>query len=320
MQTSLAFSSLFANKNSRFVLDLSNATLIEVLEAYQAHKRRTSPKYNLECVLFNIRNISEIYNTTIMPYEVTDVFYNCLIEWLTNKKLKGSTIKNYCGVIKTALTWGTRHNVKVSETYDQYDVKENEPMTISLTPAEIAHIAYFDIDNLKCRKHHKKTLEHVRDGFVLQCNLYQRYSDIVRMNKDNFCNGIYTCMQQKTGNKAHVDIAKLSATPEIAFELLEKYNYEFPYKSNVSNYNHYLKELMQCLNRSFDDDVVFECRNNGEIVKTSKPKWSLVTSHTARRSAITIGVSKDLREHEVRRASGHKNSHDSFNKYIRLND
>ena len=56
----------------------------------------------------------------------------------------------------------------------------------------------------KLRKNKIETLEKVRDMFVLGCNLGQRYSDLVRINPENFRN--QRIVQQKTGNKCFVPI------------------------------------------------------------------------------------------------------------------
>ena len=53
---------------------------------------------------------------------------------------------------------------------------------------------------------YRRTLERVRDMFVLLCNLGQRYSDIRRISPENFERNLFRIIQQKTGNKAVVDI------------------------------------------------------------------------------------------------------------------
>ena len=65
-----------------------------------------------------------------------------------------------------------------------------------------------------------KTLEKVRDMFVLSCNLGQRYSDMVRISPENFRNGIFSIVQQKTGNKCYVPINSLSIDSRITFAIL----------------------------------------------------------------------------------------------------
>ena len=72
---------------------------------------------------------------------------------------------------------------------------------------------------------YRRTLERVRDMFVLLCNLGQRYSDIRRISPENFERNLFRIIQQKTGNKAVVDIDRYAIVPKLTYSLLKKYGY-----------------------------------------------------------------------------------------------
>lgn len=317
----LDFSACFEKRISRFEVDLSNSTLIEVLQSYQTSKQMNSTKYTLSHVMYNLREIERAYNQTLVPTDVTDIFYKCFIQYLFNvKHLEYSTISNYCGVLRTVLTWGCKHGCKVSSTFDEYKVPKHEPRKISLTADDISHIAHFDVSTITKKPNQRRILEQVRDTFVLQANLFQRFSDMRHLSKDNFRNNIYSCIQQKTSNRAVVDINRYSFTPKLTFKILEKYNYECPYKGNINNFNRHLHFLLSHIGGSFDEDITFEEKQNGEIVKITKKKWEIISSHCARRSSITHAVQNAKTETEVRRCSGHVNHQDAFQRYIVFND
>ena len=76
-----------------------------------------------------------------------------------------------------------------------------------------------------------------------------------------------------------------------------------PYKATIGNYNFYLHQLMKDI--GLDDPVRVEERVDGKLVTENVPKWRLITSHTARRTAITVNVLRGHNIHGVKRCSGH---------------
>lgn len=64
------------------------------------------------------------------------------------------------------------------------------------------------------------------------------------------------------------------------------------------------------------DLVRVEERRNGKLEAISVPKWKLISSHTARRTAITINVLRGHNVHELRRCSGHTDLR-VFDNYVR---
>lgn len=54
----------------------------------------------------------------------------------------------------------------------------------------------------------------------VSCNLGQRFSDMIRIDKSCFDRNIFTIFQQKTGNKARVDIDKMSIDKKTTYYIL----------------------------------------------------------------------------------------------------
>lgn len=321
MNTALSYDlrqSRSGRRPHRIGFDLSNSNLIEVLQSYKLYKSRTTPRQNIDYVINYLEVLAG--SDPFYPEDVDDIFYVDFIDLLTKNGLKESTISNYVHTIAGALEWGTKHGCPVSPSFKDFRIKDNEPHTISLTRDEISNIAHFDINTIPCRAQHRRNLEKVRDAFVLQCNLFQRHSDMKRIDTDNFNGHIFSCIQQKTGNKARVDIDRYSVTPKLTYQILQKYDYKFPYKGSINNYNAYLHELLRHIGGDFNEDVVFEDRIDDEVRKVAIKKWKLCSSHTARRSAITIALQTAKTESEVRRCSGHFDKCDSFQRYIRYTD
>lgn len=318
---SSGFGSVFAKRTSRFILDLSNSSLIEVMQAYATHKRKTSPKFTNQALCGNLRAIQDSCLQVIQPEDVNDEFYSCFIQWGTSKGLKLSSIKAYCGSIKTALAWASKHGCRTSESFEDINLRTNEPHRIALTPDDISHIAHFDCSKIQRRSDYRKTMEKVRDTFVLQTNLFCRYSDVSKIAPSNFEGNIFTCVQQKTGGKARVDIMRYSITPKLCMAILKKYGFTCPYTGGIDNYNKYLHELLEHIGGTFDEEVTFEDKINGRIVKSTFKKRELISSHCSRRTAITEAIKHARTETEVRRCSGHVcTGRDSFRRYIVFDD
>lgn len=303
------------SKNSFFTLDLSNASLLEVIDELVKMKSKMSPNYekSFSTLRLHIKEIERQFSCCLMPYQVTDIFWHNFIPYLIGKGLALSSIKKVCSQLRTALDWGARHHAKISPTFDIVKIPPYCRQQVALTQDEVSHIYHFDLSTVKRRPQHLRKLEHVKDMFVLSCNLGQRFSDMVRIDKSCFDRNIFTILQQKTGTYARVDIERMSIDRNTTYKILEKYDYKSPLTTDISCYNKYLKELLHHI--GFNELVKQETKVNGHIDIKYVPKWQLVGSHTARRTFATNNILRGLKASEIRRATGHK-SESSFEKYI----
>ena len=229
---------LISSKDNMFALDLSSCTLIECINKMCEIKSRSHPKIkqNYRMLIRKLEAIEKEFSCTIMPAMITSVFWNHFVPFLADQKLKYSTIGHVKANLIAVLNWSSKYGVKLNPSYSEVDIPNYVPSKISLTPDEISHIYHFKIGQeetysfrskkvLKLRKNKIETLERVRDMFVLGCNLGQRYSDLVRISPENFKNGQFSIVQQKTGNKCFVPINSMSVDSKITWAILEKYNY-----------------------------------------------------------------------------------------------
>lgn len=314
--TDAVFSSyLSRSKENIFTLDLSNSSALEIIRTFIRMKSKMSPNYakSYSTLLFHLSGLEKHFDCTIMPKQVTDIFWHNFIPYLLNKGLALSSIKKVCSQLRTALDWGARYGAKIAPTFDLIKIPPYCRKQIALTPDEVSHIYHFDISTIKRRKQHLKKLEEVRDMFVLSCNLGQRFSDMVRIDKSCFDRHIFSILQQKTGLCARVDIDMMSIDRRTTYAILEKYNYKSPLTTDISCYDKYLKELLQYI--GFKELIKRETKINGHIEVKYEPKWKLIGSHTARRTFATNNVLRGLKTSDIRRATGHK-SESSFEKYI----
>ena len=69
---------LHISKDELFVLDLSQSTLLEVIEELIKMKQNISPKYgkSLSCLKRHLRIIEQQFGCTLMPIQITDIFWH----------------------------------------------------------------------------------------------------------------------------------------------------------------------------------------------------------------------------------------------------
>ena len=304
-----------------FTLNLKGRTLQEVIDEAIKSKSRRSPKYgkSLSCLRNQLRAIEREYQTTLKPVQVTDIFWDYFIAICSDRGLKPATIETLANQLRAILNWAVKHGAEVSPTYGDVKVPKLHNQAIALTADEVSRIKYFDIDRFYAgrRADYIKTMHRVRDMFVLSVCLFQRHSDMVRISRSCFDRNVFRITQQKTGGQAVVNIDKFSVDPKAAYEILERYDYQAPYKGEISNYNHYLHRLMKDI--GFTETIRVDDRVAGELVTREVPKWKLIASHTARRTATTIAVVRGHNMHSIRKCTGHQDLR-ILDRYIRDED
>ena len=303
---------------SPFVLNLEDSNLMEVIRSCISAKTKLHRKYreSLGCLIHNLSALEREYGITLMPVQVTDIFWGYFISFCHQRGLKSSTIGTMCNQLRSILNWAVKYNAKVSPTYNDVQIPRSHNTEIALTADEVSRITYFDIDRFYAnrRKDFRETMHKVRDMFVLSCNLFQRHSDMVRIEPSCFNRNMFRIIQQKTGNLAVVNIDKYSIDAKTTYRILEKYGYKAPFTSTIGNYNNYLHILMRDI--GLDEPIRIEERINGELVVQNKPKWKMIASHTARRTATTISILRGHNIHAVKRCTGHTDLR-SLDHYVR---
>lgn len=301
-----------------FSVNLEGCSLVDVVLAATKAKSKLHPRFkkNVGGLLYNLRTLEEQYHVTIQPVQVTDIFWGYFIAFCQSRGLRNSTIGTMCNQLRSILNWAVKYNARVSPTYNDVLLPKTRDNEIALTADDVSRITYFDIDRFYAnkRKDYRKTMERVRDMFVLSCNLFQRHSDMVRIDASCFDRNTFRITQQKTGGVAVVNINKYAVDAKTTYRLLEKYNYQAPYKASIGNYNWHLHHLMRDI--GFTDTVRVEEKRRGNVVVEYVPKWKMITSHTARRTAITIGVLRGHNIHALKRCSGHSDLR-IFDNYVK---
>jgi integrase len=284
-----------------------------ILEA----KYRTNPKtkktfsgptiITYKNALMHLKDYSKSKNRKIDFDNIDLDFYHDFLQYLTitksfSENTKGKVVK----VVKTVLNDATERGVNTNLSFrsKKFRVMTEEVDNVYLDENELN-----DIYNLDLTKNSK--LERVRDLFIVGCYTGLRFSDLSKANKTNI-----------NGKELHIKSIK-TAEPiviplnKIVLDILAKYEGHFPKAISNQKMNDYLKENICGKVTSLKNKVEVSITKGGLTVIEQKPKYELITTHTARRSFATNCYLNKVPSFVIMGITGHK-TESSFIKYIKI--
>jgi len=233
-------------------------------------------------------------------------FYQRFKMHLTNKNYTLNTIGKLIKNVKILLKVGYRDGVHTNQIYRHEDFKKmaEEVDAIYLTNDELQRLYDLDLTS-------NTRLATLRDTFLIGCYTGLRFSDFMQIHPHNLTNDgrLLTIYTQKTGAKVAVPLAPNALT------ILEQHGYQTPKVLSNQKFNAYLKELAQLAN--LIETVQTSRTEGGRKVTTTRQKWELVTTHTARRSFATNAYKAGVSTVDIMKMTGHK-TETSFMRYIKV--
>jgi len=235
-------------------------------------------------------------------------FSSVTMKWYANFKHYCETIKKHnvntfgrnIGLIKAFLNYALENQYTNNDTFNKFKIKLEVTHQEVLTHEEIIQLYKFVFQNSK--------LERVRDVFVFACLTGMRYSDFKRVSKSNIQNDSILLRETKDKSK-HLTIPLTS----ISKYILQKYDYKLPTISD-QKFRDYIKEACKAV--GFTQIVTSTKRIGNDIIETEQPKYERISTHTARRSFITVMLNKGIPRKVIMNITGHK-SIKTFNSYYR---
>ena len=229
-------------------------------------------------------------------------------------------------MIQNAMDQELHNNLIALRAFSKKKIQETDKAKeIYLTKAELQALYEMPLEGLK---------DQVRDVFLFGCYTCQRFSDYARLEQENFTKTakgtkVVRIVQEKTGNDVVIPILN-----DNLLHIAEKYGYDIP-KVNDVILNRYIKQILKELSSTVPSLarkertlltmkerekekqglVSFERDNKGYVIK---PRYELVSSHTARRSGITnLYLSGNFDTYQMMSISGHRDEK-TFYEYIKL--
>ena len=220
------------------------------------------------------------------------------------KKHQVNTFARNLGLLKTFLGYCLEEGHTKNDQFKKFVVKREVTHQEVLDMNEVKRMYAFDLSE-------NKRLERVRDVFILGCLTGMRYSDYKRIKRENIVNDVIRMREVKDKSKT-LEIPLSSWAKEI----LERYSYNLPVISE-QKFREYIKETAQLV--GFTKQIIKTSRIGNTIKEESIRRCDLISTHTARRTFITIMKNKGVPDKVIMKITGHK-SLSSFHRYYRPND
>jgi integrase len=151
-------------------------------------------------------------------------------------------------------------------------IKPSERNIIHLTLPELIALENVDVS-------YSIEMQKAKDMFLLGCYTGLRVSDLKRINKHRIENSAINMTLKK--NRTEVSIPLLTQTKAI----LEKYDYSAP-KISEQQVNESIK--LVCAKAKINKKVFFKAKKAGQLIETLHPKHSLITTHCAGKTFISL--------------------------------
>lgn len=179
--------------------------------------------------------------------------------------------------LKTVCAWAEKRGYQVSPIYKEWEIIKREYAPISLTLEELKRI-----EEIPLPKH----LDIARDFLSLESRTGQRISDLRRFARPDITGNVWTFTQKK-GNRLSTKTIRLPLVGYCAPALLilQKYNYELP-KISEQHLNRSIKTV--CQKAGITQSFFIERWAGNKKIRIPGEKWEFISSHTGRKTAITL--------------------------------
>ena len=243
--------------------------LLGLLNDYEKYKSRG----------IDIRGIDESW--------ITHFRYYCQ----TVKKHQVNTLGRNIGLLKTFLNYCLKKKYIDNPSFKEAAVNREVTYQIALNKEEIGVVAQLDLAP-------NKRLERVRDVFLVGCYTGMRFSDFKRVKSSNISEGLITIREVKDKTKT----LQIPITDKVR-AILEKYDWQLPLISE-QKFREYLKEIFKLA--GFTDLKIKSKKIGKEVYEKEVPMYKLISTHTARRSFITIMLNSGVPAKAIMSITGHK--------------
>lgn len=145
------------------------------------------------------------------------------------------------------------------------------------------------------------TYKMIRDIFLFCSVTSLRFSDVVSLSDDDIIEEDGEYRMVKTAKKTKRQYVQ--TLNDTAVQIWNEYEHNFNRISN-QKFNLHLKEILRD-SELFDEIITIPTWKNGIKEVKKVPKWSVITSHTGRRSAITNHISAGTTIKELMAITSH---------------
>ncbi|WP_299160901.1 tyrosine-type recombinase/integrase [uncultured Tenacibaculum sp.] len=216
-----------------------------------------------------------------------------------------NTFSRNVGLVKTFLFWALKNGHTYKADFINFKKK---PKVIT---NQIA-LRKEDLEILLKTEMSSKKLERVRDIFVFSCVTGMRFGELKFVSKNNINGKTLLLKEEKSSGKKSREIP-LSG---IALYILDKYDYSLPLIAN-QKHNDYIKDVFK--DAGYTHNVEKTSTRGKEVIREEIPFYKRISSHTARRTFITMMKRKGKSDKLIAEISGH-NDMKTLNQYYQVSN
>lgn len=232
--------------------------------------------------------VNPLYSDYHLEYDQSIGAYNVLPGRVDNARigLFDEVVFKYFVNLKTVCAWAEKRGYPVHPAYKSWEIIKRDYAPITLTKEELEALENYQFDQKD------KHLDIARDYLSLECRTGQRISDLRRFKREDLLDGVWTFFQKK-GNRIKAKLIELPldgfAAP--ALVILQKYRYELP-KISEQKLNENIKKA--CKLAGIDQSMYIERWAGNRKIRIQGPKYEFISTHTGKKSFITILASEGL--------------------------
>ncbi|MEO5942655.1 MAG: tyrosine-type recombinase/integrase [Ferruginibacter sp.] len=211
--------------------------------------------------------------------------------------------------------------LNISDTYKNFYVCHQEIPVITLLPQQL----FFLISNKAFEQSLSKSLQKSKAIFVFGCTVALRVSDLlsVKFGDVRQAGSVYylPVKTMKTNTIVHIKLPAYAVAIMEQFRLTAKKRKAIFPPVPITRLNNHIKKIIEAAGWKSEMGKIRTRQGVGNelIYPISNRPFrfcDMVSSHTMRRTAITIMLMMGMKEHIVRQVSGHTISSQSFNRYV----
>lgn len=281
-------------------------------EFVEEKKRNQEWKHSTEKRYKNIRNLLESfeketgYNLTFNS--INSKFHSEFTHYcMETKGHVNNTYGRNLGLFKTFMHWAldTANGYTYNDEFKKFKKKERV-----VTP-QIA-LKREDLEKVMNHKYKSKHLERVRDVFVFACVTGLRFGELKLVKKSNVFEDTLYLKEEKGAEKE----ARTIPLNDLAMFLLRKYDYKLPLITNQRQ-NEYVKQVFKAAGYTWD--VEKEVTKGKKVKRQTMPFYKRVSTHTARRTFITMLKRDGKSDKLISKITGHRDLK-TLNQYYQVDD
>jgi integrase len=216
--------------------------------------------------------------------------------YLTRGGLNDNTINKRVSSLKTFFLWIEDKDLyQFKKSVQTFKTPKYENNVVVLDKDDLRQLLDLKIENQNWRK--------ILDVFVCNCFLGLRYSDVSTLKKSDFViddDGDYLLVKEnkKTGFTVQIPIQR---TP---LEILKRYDFNLP-RFSQQHFNREIKKIFERYDL-FSEVITKKRRVNKTNEDYEVKRRDLITSHSCRRSFVTLGISNNVPLNSLMLSTGHR--------------